>query len=118
VDLFRVDRERAFTFTIRTVADLDLLRGVLIEWTQDSSALSAVEFDVLELREHTGAPGHDASDTNEVIQVARTEVAERRAQWQVSNPDMDFGVNALVVGIVHQNGGEGDLVKNGKHRGG
>ena len=114
-DLFRVDREWALALTIRAVADFHLLRGILIEWTQDGAALSAVKFDVLELREHTRPPGHDAGHADEIIQVARAEVTQRGAQWQVGDANVHFGVDALVIGVVHENGGEGDLIKDGEH---
>jgi GAF domain-containing protein len=74
-DLFRIDREWAFALAICTVADFDFLRGILIEWTQDGAALSAVELDVFELGEYSRPPGHDAGYANEVVQVARTKVA-------------------------------------------
>jgi hypothetical protein len=74
-DLLRVDREWALALAIRAVADFHFLRGVLIEWTQDAVTLSAVEFDILQLGEYPGPSGHDARHADQVIQVARTEVA-------------------------------------------
>jgi hypothetical protein len=116
-DLFRVDRERAFTFAICAVADLHLFRSILIKWTQDGAALSAIEFDILELREYTRPPGYDARHTDKVIQIACAEVAQGRAQRQISDTDVNFGVNTLVIGIVYENRSEGDLVENCEHCG-
>ncbi len=74
-DLFRVDREWALTFAVCAIANFHFLRGILIEWTQDGVALSAVKLDVLELRKYAGPPGHDARYANEIVQVARAKVA-------------------------------------------
>ena len=74
-DLFGVDSERALAFAICAVANSHFLRGVLIEWTQDGVALSAVELDVLELWEYPRPPGHDAGHADKIVQVARAKVA-------------------------------------------
>jgi len=74
-DLLRVDREWALALAIRAVANFHFLRGVLIEWAQDGVALLAVELDILQLGEYPGPSGHDARHANQVIQVARAEVA-------------------------------------------
>jgi hypothetical protein len=74
-DLFRVDGEWALTLAVCAIANFHLLRGILIEWTQDGIALSAVELDVLELGEYTRPPGYDARHAHEIVQVARAKVA-------------------------------------------
>jgi hypothetical protein len=116
-DLFRVDGKRTLALTVYTEADFHLLRSVLIERTQDGAALSAVELDVLELREYARPPGHDTGHTNEVIQVTRAEVAQRGTQWQVGDAGVHLRVDTLIVGIVHENRGQSDLVKNCEHCG-
>ena len=58
-DLFRVYREGSLALAVCAIADLDLLGCILVERTQDGTAFFAIEFDILELREHTASPGHD-----------------------------------------------------------
>ena len=116
-NLFRVDGEWTFTLAICAVADFHFLRGVLVERAQDRAALLAVELDVFQLREDSRPSRDHAGYANEVVQIARAEVAERGAQRQVRDPDVHFRVDPLVVGVVYENRGECDLVKNLEHRG-
>jgi hypothetical protein len=73
-DLFRVDGEWALTLAVCAIANFHFLRRILIEWTQDGIALSAVKLDVLELGEYARPPGHDARHADEIVQVARAKV--------------------------------------------
>ena len=76
-DLFRVDGEDgplAALTQICAIANFHFLRGILIEWTQDGIALSAVELNVLELGEYARPPGHDTRHADEIVQVARAKV--------------------------------------------
>lgn len=95
-DLLRVNGERALALAVRAVADSDLLRRILIEGTEDRTALPAVELDVLELREDARTSCHDTRHPDEIVQVAATQVTKRRAKRQVCDADVHFGVNALV----------------------
>ena len=67
--------EWALALAIRAVANFHFLRGVLIEWSQDGVAFLAVELDILQLGEYPGPSGHNPRHANQVIQVARAEVA-------------------------------------------
>ena len=114
-DLFRVDREWALALAVCAIANFHFLRGILIEWTQDGIALSAVELDVLELGEYARPPGHDASHADKIVQVARAKLAQRGTQRQVGDANVHFRVNTLVTWVINENCGESDLVKDGEH---
>lgn len=113
--LFRVDRERSFTLTIRTITNLHLLRRVLVKRSQHSPTLLAVKLDILQLREHTTASCHDPIDTDEVVEVGSAEVAQGRAEGEVRDADVDFGVDAPVCGVVDEDGVERDFVEDFEH---
>lgn len=46
-----------------------------------------------------------------------TEVAQRVADRQLGDPDVDFRVDALVIRVVIDDGSEGDFVENSEHGG-
>lgn len=74
-NLFRVDGEWALTLAVCAIANSHFLRGILIEWAQDGFALSAVELDILQLGEYARPPSHDTRHADEIVQIARAEVA-------------------------------------------
>lgn len=94
--LLGIDRERALSLTIRAITDFHLLRRILIERTKHSATLLAIKLDVLQLREHAGAPGHHARHAHERVQVRPAQVAQRRAEREVRNAHVHLGVDPLV----------------------
>jgi hypothetical protein len=96
---------------LRTVADPNLLRRVLVEWTQDRSAFLAVETDVFELRKHASAASDDARDTDQTVKMRAPKVTESRSDGEVGDADVDLSVDPLIVRVVYENGLERDLVK-------
>ena len=75
-NLLRVNRERALALAVSAIADFDFLGCVLVEWAEDGTAFSAVEFHVFELREHTTPSSHNARDSHQIVQVGASEITE------------------------------------------
>jgi hypothetical protein len=113
--LLRVDRKRAFTLAIRTIADLNLPRRILIKWSQDSTAFPAVELDILELWKYPAPPCNDTGHSHEVVEVDATQITQRRTQREVRNAYVYLGVDTLVGRIVHENSLECDFIEDGEH---
>lgn len=113
--MFRVDSERPFAFAIGTVADFDFPARILVEWTQYTSTLLAVEFDVFKLGEYSTSPSNDTRDSNQIVQVGSSQITQSRAQGKICDADVDFGVDTLVRRVVYEDGVECYLVEDGEH---
>jgi hypothetical protein len=110
--LFTVDGERTSTRTLRAHADLDFLitgfststhHCILIEGTKNCVTLSAVKFDVFELRKHSGTAGNDTADANKGIKIVPSKRAKGGKVGEVRDAHMNFRMDALVRRIKEQN---------------
>ena len=67
--LLLVDLEWTFAFARRAEADADFPACILIERTKDGTALSVVELDVIQLREHPTTASNDSQDVLKVVEM-------------------------------------------------
>jgi hypothetical protein len=88
----------------------------LEEGPEGLATLAAVEFDIFELREDASAPGYYARDADQCVQMDLAKVTKRIRGRELRDADVNFWVNALVVGIVKKNGLERDCVEQSEHR--
>ena len=86
--LLRVYRERPPTLAIRAVTDLHLPCRVLVERTEDSPALAAIKFDVLQLGKDTSATSNNSSNADKLVQIGPAKLTERGGRRKVSDADM------------------------------
>jgi hypothetical protein len=63
-NLLGVNRERALALAVGAKADFDLLCRILVEWAENSTAFSAVKFDVFKLREYTTSSSYNTGDSD------------------------------------------------------
>lgn len=115
--LLRVDREGTLAHARAAERDSDLGAVVLVERTEDLAALATVKLDVLELREDSTATRDDAAHPHERVEVHLSEVAEGVGRRELGDADVHLCVNTGVRGVVEEDDGERDLVKEGEHRG-
>ena len=115
--MFSVYGEWTFTLAVGTITDSDFLCGVLVEGSQNCATFAAIKLDVFQLREDPASAGNNPGNTDKVIQVCPSEIPQRRAEGQIGNANMNFGVDALVRRIVDKNGIKSDLIKNFQHWG-
>jgi hypothetical protein len=99
-NLLRIDSERTFGFTVLTNINFDLLLCVLIERSQYSTALPAIKLDIFKLRENTAAPSDDSRDTDEIVEIRSTKVAECRGGRELGDANVNFRVDSFVGGVV------------------
>lgn len=116
--LLRVDRKWPFALTIRAIADPHFLRRILIERPQDSTTLPTIKLDILQLRKHPAPARHHARHPHQIIQIRSAQVAQGRRKREVGYAHVHFGVDALVLGVVDEDGGKGYFVEDGEHGGG
>ncbi len=98
--LLRVDREWTSALASRAIRYLELLVGVLEEWTQRKTAFAAIELDVFELREDSGTPGDDARYPDKAVQIALSEITQRQGGGKLGDADVDLGMDPVVRWVV------------------
>jgi hypothetical protein len=113
--LLLVDLERTLALAVRTITDADFLARILVERSQYSTTLPAIELDIFQLREHAATTRHDTRYTNKVVEMYTTQVTECCCGREICNADMNLGVDALVVWVADEDDLQGDLVKDGEH---
>jgi len=113
--LIRVHRERTLAFTVRTEANPELLVVVLMEGTDGCTTFGTVKLDVFQLGEHTSATSDNTGDSNEIVKMGPTQVAEGHAEGKVGDAYMHVGVDPLVCWEVNKNGAQSDFVEDFEH---
>ena len=96
-------------------ANLHLSRRILVEWPKNGFTFDTVELDVFELGEHTRASGDHTRDAYERVEMRATEIAQGCDGWELGDPNVNLGVNALVRRIVEEDYFEGNCVEYTQH---
>jgi hypothetical protein len=72
----------------------------------------ADEHHIFELWEDTRPAGDDSTDAHKTVQVRLAQLAEGVNNGKVSDPDMNFIVDIVVLRVVEQGNIQSNLVKN------
>lgn len=110
--LFGVEGEGPAGLAVLAVGDAHFGVGFLRERAQRDVAFFAVEANVFELGEDAGAAGDDAADADEAVEVRLAQLPQSVVDGEVGDADVDFGVDAGVVGVVEESHVHGDLVED------
>lgn len=113
--LFLINFELALLFTLRAVANADFFAGFLDERPKRNTAVLAIEVDFLQLREYSASPRDDARHSNEVVEMSTPQIAKCHSRRQIGDTDVDFGVDAFVMGKADENDRKCNLIENVKH---